>query len=160
MLSGSRRQGFSEGRTRRRVATTTGAGTSKSRSYPQRISMGSPALSLPWPRASCHNPRKAMTYCLGIVTHVGLVLASDSRTNAGHDQVNVCRKMHTFVQPGERAFAVLTSGSLSLTQSVITLLRSAFENGEGLAKAENLYSAARIIGDCVRRVSDMDRAAL
>ena len=101
-----------------------------------------------------------MTYCLGIVTHEGLVLASDSRTNAGHDQVNICRKMHTFVQPGERAFAVLTSGSLSLTQSVITLLRSAFENGEGLAKAENLYSAARIIGDCVRRVSDMDRAAL
>ena len=101
-----------------------------------------------------------MTYCLGIVTHEGLVLASDSRTNAGHDQVNICRKMHTFVQPGERAFAVLTSGSLSLTQSVITLLRSAFESGEGLAKAENLYSAARIIGDCVRRVSDMDRAAL
>ena len=43
-----------------------------------------------------------MTYCLGIVTKYGLIMASDSRTNAGYDQVNVCRKMHTFVQPGDR----------------------------------------------------------
>lgn len=42
-----------------------------------------------------------MTYCLGIWTKDGLVMASDSRTNAGHDQVNVARKMHTSVQPGE-----------------------------------------------------------
>ena len=41
-------------------------------------------------------------------------MASDSRTNAGYDQVNVCRKMHTFAQPGERVFVVLASGSLSL----------------------------------------------
>lgn len=101
-----------------------------------------------------------MTYCLGIMTHQGLVMASDSRTNAGYDQVNVCRKMHTFVQPGERAFVILTSGSLSLTQSVITLLRDDFNAGEGLAKAESFYVAARIVGDCVRRVSDLDRTAL
>lgn len=101
-----------------------------------------------------------MTYCLGIVTEEGLVMASDSRTNAGFDQVNVCRKMHSFVQPGERAFVVLTSGSLSISQSVITLLRGEFERGEGLAQASSLYEAARRVGDCVRRVSDMDRAAL
>lgn len=101
-----------------------------------------------------------MTYCLGIVTKYGLVMASDSRTNAGYDQVNVCRKMHTFVQPGERVFVILASGSLSLTQSVITLLRRDFELGNGLAKAPSLYDAARVIGDQVRRVSDIDRAAL
>src|SRR5437667_1720100 len=60
----------------------------------------------------------AMTYCLGIRTREGLVLASDSRSNAGYDQVNVCRKMHTFVMPGERVFVLLASGSLSCTQSV------------------------------------------
>ena len=49
-----------------------------------------------------------MTYCLGIMTHQGLVMASDSRANAGFDQVNVCPKMHTFLQPGERAFVILT----------------------------------------------------
>jgi hypothetical protein len=42
-----------------------------------------------------------MTYCLGIVTKNGLVMASDSRTNAGYDQVNVTRKMHCFVIPGQ-----------------------------------------------------------
>ena len=49
-----------------------------------------------------------MTYCLGIKTNDGLVLASDTRSNSGADQVNVCRKMHTFVRPGERVFILLT----------------------------------------------------
>jgi putative proteasome-type protease len=101
-----------------------------------------------------------MTYCVGIKTRQGLIMASDSRTNAGYDQVNVCRKMHTFVHPGERAFIVMTSGSLSLSQSVITLLRRDFEQGHGLATAPSLYDAARIIGEQVRRISDYDRAAL
>jgi putative proteasome-type protease len=101
-----------------------------------------------------------MTYCVGIKTHQGLVMASDSRSNAGHDQVNVCRKMHTFVQPGERAFVLLSSGSLSLTQSIITLLRRDFNAGNGLAKADSFYEAVRIIGDYVRHVSALDRDAL
>ena len=101
-----------------------------------------------------------MTYCLGIVTKHGLVMASDSRTNAGYDQVNVTRKMHTFVQPGERVFVILTSGSLSLSQSILTLLRRDFEAGKGLALAKSLYDAARIIGEQIRRVSEIDRAAL
>jgi putative proteasome-type protease len=101
-----------------------------------------------------------MTYCLGIMTRSGLVLASDSRTNAGYDQVNICRKMHTFVQEGERVFVLLTSGSLSCTQSIVTQLRRDFDKGEGLAKATSLYDAARVVGNEVRRVSEVDRAAL
>jgi putative proteasome-type protease len=101
-----------------------------------------------------------MTYCLGIVTDDGLVMASDSRTNAGFDQVNTCRKMHSFVRTGEQALFLLSSGSLSISQSVVTLLRNAFNEGEGLAKADSLYSAARMVGECVRRVSDIDRTAL
>ncbi len=101
-----------------------------------------------------------MTYCLGIATREGLVLASDSRTNAGFDQVNTCRKMFRFVQPGERVFVILTSGSLSISQSVITLLGDDFDAGRGLAQAGSLYDAARIVGDCVRRISDIDRASL
>src|SRR5271166_2919086 len=101
-----------------------------------------------------------MTCCLGIVTRFGLAMASDSRTNAGFDQVNVCRKMHTFVLPGDRVFVVLTSGSLSLTQSVVTLLRRDFDQCRGLAVAPSLYDAARVCGDQVRRVSDLDREAL
>ena len=101
-----------------------------------------------------------MTYCVGIKTHEGLVLASDSRSNAGYDQVNNCRKMYTFVMPGERAFAVLTSGSLSLTQSTMTLLRRDFRTGIGLATVSNFYDAVRCVGDYVRKVAELDRSAL
>jgi putative proteasome-type protease len=101
-----------------------------------------------------------MTYCLGINTHEGLVMASDCRTNAGYDQVNVCRKLHTFVTPGERVFIVLTSGSLSLSQSVLTQVRRDFDAGTGLASAPTPYDAARVLGQEIRRVSEIDRAAL
>jgi putative proteasome-type protease len=101
-----------------------------------------------------------MTYCLGIITKHGLIMASDSRSNAGYDQVNTVRKMNTFVQPGERVFVVLTSGSLSLTQSIMTLLRRDFDAGKGLAVAPSMYDAARVVGAQVRRVSEMDREAL
>src|SRR6516165_5944057 len=101
-----------------------------------------------------------MTYCLGIRTREGLVLVSDSRTNAGYDQVNVCRKMHTFIEPGERVFVLLASGSLSCSQSVLSLLRRDFDQGRGLAAAENFYDAARVVGEQVRRVSALDRQAL
>src|SRR5258706_3035545 len=101
-----------------------------------------------------------MTYCLGIATRFGLVMASDSRTNAGFDQVNVCQKMHTFVQPGERTFVLLTSGSLSCTQSILTLLGRDFDAGRGLAIAPTMYDAARLVGEQVRKVGELDRAAL
>src|SRR5687767_9246514 len=101
-----------------------------------------------------------MTYCLGIVTKRGVVMAADSRTNAGYDQVNTTRKMNTFVQQGERVFVILTSGSLSCTQSVLTLLRKDWDKGKGLAAVPSLYDAARIIGETVRKVAQLDREAL
>jgi putative proteasome-type protease len=101
-----------------------------------------------------------MSYCVGIKTRQGLVLASDSRTNAGMDHVSICRKLHTFVQPGERVFILLTSGSLSASQSIRTLLRGDFEAGQGLAAAGSLYEAARCAGEQVRKVAELDRAAL
>ncbi len=101
-----------------------------------------------------------MSYCLGINTADGLVLASDSRTSSGADQVNTCQKMHQFIIPGERVFVILTTGSLSLSQSIITLVRQDFDAGLGLAAVKNMYEAARILGTMVRRISDLDRASL
>lgn len=101
-----------------------------------------------------------MTYCLGIITAEGLVMASDSRTNAGYDQITVCRKLTTFVIPGERVFFMLSSGSLSLTQSIVTLLQRDFDRGTGLASAPSMYEAARVVGQQVRDISDVDRIAL
>jgi putative proteasome-type protease len=100
-----------------------------------------------------------MSYCLGIKTRDGLVMASDSRTSAG-DQVNLTRKMHLFELPNERVFCILTTGSLSLSQSVVTLLRFDFDAGKGLATAQTMYDAARVVGEKVRFVSDLDRAPL
>ena len=59
-----------------------------------------------------------MTYCIGILLDEGVVLASDSRTNAGIDRVSTFRKMFTFEKPGDRFFALLTAGNLSLTQGM------------------------------------------
>jgi len=101
-----------------------------------------------------------MTYCLGIRTHQGLVMAADSRTNSGIDQVEVCRKMHNFVVPGERLFTVLSSGSLSLTQSVMTRLEHEFRSGRGLAAVGSFYDAARCVGGHVRDVAALDREFL
>ena len=101
-----------------------------------------------------------MTYCVGIRTHEGLVLASDSRTNSGIDQVDVCRKMHNFVIPGDRMFSILSSGSLSLTQSVMTRLEQDFRTGAGLAAATNFYEAARCVGREVRAVAALDRDSM
>jgi putative proteasome-type protease len=101
-----------------------------------------------------------VTYCLGITTHEGLILASDSRTNAGSDDVSVYPKMHKFVLPGERVFVLLCSGSLSLSQSVTTLLYRDFKQGTGLATAKTLYDAARVVGEQVRHLSALDRPAL
>ncbi|WP_395748942.1 peptidase [Prosthecobacter sp.] len=101
-----------------------------------------------------------MSYCLGINTADGLVLASDSRSSSGSDRFSTCQKMHQFVIPGERVFVILTTGSLSLSQSVITLLRQDFDAGAGLAKVPTMYDAARELGSMVRRISDIDRTAL
>lgn len=101
-----------------------------------------------------------MTYCLGIITKDGLVMAGDSRTNAGSDQVQAVRKLHTFCTPGERAFMLLTSGSLSCSQSIMQVLRREFDQGEGLADAETMYDAARAVGMASRKVAAMDRDEL
>jgi putative proteasome-type protease len=103
---------------------------------------------------------QGMSYCLGIKTKAGLVLASDSRTNAGLDQVNVCRKMHCFVRPGDRVLVLLSSGGLALTQSVLAHLRADYEAGRGLATAASMYAAARTVGEQVRNIAELDRAAL
>ena len=58
-----------------------------------------------------------MTYCVGIKTNEGIVLASDSRTNAGLDNVNIYSKMLTY-DVGDRTVIIVTSGNLGTSQAV------------------------------------------
>ena len=58
-----------------------------------------------------------MTYCVGIKAQDGIVFASDSRTNAGLDNVNIYSKM--FVHDvGDRSVIIVTSGNLGTSQAV------------------------------------------
>ena len=49
-----------------------------------------------------------MTYCIGIKASDGLVFASDSRTNAGLDNVNIYTKMFTY-DVGDRTIIIFLS---------------------------------------------------
>jgi len=100
-----------------------------------------------------------VTYCIGILVDEGVVLASDSRTNAGIDRVSTFRKMFTFEKPGDRFFALLTDGNLSLTQGVISLV-SEWLNSENPEKdlyaVNSMFGAARVIGTAIREVHKID----
>jgi putative proteasome-type protease len=91
----------------------------------------------------------------------GLVFLSDSRTNAGVDQVGTFRKMSVFEVPGDRTMVMMTAGNLSISQSIRQLVSDqAAADGRSLWDAPNMYEAARILGDAVRRVHERDAQSL
>jgi len=86
-----------------------------------------------------------------------MVLLSDTRTNAGLDNIATYRKMFTFEDPGERVITILTAGSLSVTQTTIAKLRDAVEDPEStentsIMKAPTMLKVASIIGDMLSSV--------
>lgn len=92
-----------------------------------------------------------MTYCVAIKVDEGLVLASDSRTNAGVDYIRTYSKMHTFNWPGDRTLVILMSGNLATTQAVMNQIHHDLDK-EGdhfnLHKAKHLFEVAHYVG-CV-----------
>jgi putative proteasome-type protease len=103
-----------------------------------------------------------MTYCVAMRLDAGLVFLSDSRTNAGVDHINTFRKMHVFETVGERVLVLMTSGNLSISQSVVNTLREKLEmsRGNNLNRVRNMFEAAKHVGDCLREVHDRDAEAL
>jgi putative proteasome-type protease len=98
-----------------------------------------------------------MTYCCGILVREGLVMFADTRTNAGVDNISTFRKLHVFTQPGQRIMAIATAGNLSISQSVISMLREAWENPETgefetLMNAPTMFQAAQRIGRGIRQI--------
>lgn len=89
-----------------------------------------------------------MTYCLAIKVDQGLVFASDSRTNAGVDQISTYSKMHTFEGGKDRAICLLTAGNLATTQAVLRRLRRDNEEGSerSLDSIADLAEAAEYVG--------------
>jgi putative proteasome-type protease len=102
-----------------------------------------------------------MTYCVGMRLNAGLVFLSDSRTNAGVDQVGTFRKMSVFEIPGDRMMVMMTAGNLSISQSIrqlVSELRTA--DGHSIWNAPNMYEAARLLGEAVRQVHERDAKQL
>jgi putative proteasome-type protease len=100
-----------------------------------------------------------VTYCLGIALRAGLVMASDSRSNAGVDQVTQVRKQAVLVRPGERVVIVLSAGNLATTQAVVSELRQGWSSGraeDDLTTAASFSDIARMVGDRLRAVIQRD----
>ena len=102
-----------------------------------------------------------MTYCVGCQVDEGLVFLSDSRTNAGVDQVSTFRKMTFFQMPGERVIVLLSAGNLAVSQSVTGLLRERVSSAKAsLLTTKTMFDAARIVGDAIRDIYHRDAEAL
>ncbi len=99
-----------------------------------------------------------MTYCVGLLVDAGIVLLSDTRTNAGLDNISTYRKMFTFANPGDRVIAILTAGSLSTTQTTLARLQDAVDAPEtspipSIMQAETMLEVASIVGNTLNQTA-------
>jgi len=107
-----------------------------------------------------------MTYCVAIKTRAGLVFPSDSRTNAGLDQISTFRKMIVYEKPGDRFMCLLSAGNLSISQSIREILQveqlKDADSGEPITiwNAKSMFDAARVLGSAVRHVYQRDGESL
>jgi putative proteasome-type protease len=107
-----------------------------------------------------------MTYCVAVKLNAGLVFLSDSRTNAGLDQISTFRKMIVYEKPGDRFMCLLSAGNLSISQSVREILQVEqlkSEHGDEpitIWNAKSMFDAARVLGAAVRHVHERDGEAL
>lgn len=95
-----------------------------------------------------------MTYCVGMMLDRGLVFMSDTRTNAGVDNVSVFCKTRVWQQPGERTLVLMSAGNLATTQSVIGRIEerglAPESRGQSLIELPSMFSTAEMIGEALR----------
>jgi len=106
-----------------------------------------------------------MTYCIGLKIAEGLIFLSDTRTNAGIDNISRYRKMFTWEVEGDRAIALVAAGNLSITQGVITRLDEAIHDAkktgaETILSARSMYRVAEIVGATMQDIQDRHREDL
>lgn len=89
-----------------------------------------------------------MTYCIAASINEGLILVSDSRTNAGIDNVSTYGKMHPFSTNPDRKIVLLCAGNLATTQAVLEQLHRDKIKGANvnLNNVECLSEAAAYLG--------------
>jgi putative proteasome-type protease len=100
-----------------------------------------------------------MTYCIGVLLDKGMIFASDSRTNAGVDNIAKFCKMTVFERPGDRAIVLLSSGNLAGTQAVVSVLNQRCLDGgttPNLWSARSMFEVAMLVSDAMRTVERRD----
>ncbi|MEM7633011.1 MAG: peptidase [Pseudomonadota bacterium] len=99
-----------------------------------------------------------MTYCVGLKLKRGLVMAADTRTNAGLDNIATFRKLQTFEVPGERVFIMMSAGNLAVTQAVVAMLEEEFDHPDeddedsSLKSVPTMFQAAKLVGETLKTV--------
>lgn len=99
-----------------------------------------------------------MTYCLGMLLDAGLVLMADTRTNAGVDNFSTFRKLHVLSDDPDHQVYAATAGSLSVSQSVVSLIQEdqlaaeTDEHSRCLGEATSMFRVAQLVGEAVEKV--------
>jgi putative proteasome-type protease len=98
-----------------------------------------------------------VTYCVGLRLDQGIVFASDTRTNAGLDDLGTFTKMHVWERKGDRVLVLMSAGNLAFTQSIISLLNERMDAGMDAKKSSflsvtTMFQAARVVGETIREV--------
>ena len=97
-----------------------------------------------------------MTYCIGLRLKKGLVYMSDTRTNAGVDNISTFRKMFTWSRPGHCVITLLTAGNLATTQSIVSILdertKAASDREPSIVDQPSMFQVARLVGQTLKEV--------
>jgi putative proteasome-type protease len=95
-----------------------------------------------------------MTYCVGIALREGLILISDTRTNAGIDNISTYRKMHTLADSDDHLIFCMSAGNLSVTQHVLGQLAEGLppigdESPRLITHMPSMFRACQLVGEAV-----------
>ncbi len=96
-----------------------------------------------------------MTYCVGIRVEAGLVMMADTRTNAGIDNISIYKKLHVLADDAERLIVVASAGSLSVTQSMLSMLAEGLpaQDDSGVARLvagqPTMFRVAQLVGEAL-----------
>ncbi len=97
-----------------------------------------------------------MTYCVALKLDRGLVFMSDTRTNAGFDNISTFRKLHCWSAPGKAVITLLTAGNLATTQAVVSLLdergKAADDRNPSILEQPSMFQVVRLVGETLREV--------
>lgn len=96
-----------------------------------------------------------MTYCVGLLIKAGLVMIADTRTNAGIDNISTFKKLHVLADDKDRLIVAASAGSLSVTQSALSMIEEGLPGHHEsdplrmLSDANTMFQAARLMGEAL-----------